>query len=29
MLPERKQNLLKGETRRKWLGIPMLMEDVS
>ena len=26
MLPERKRNLLRGETARKRLGIPMLME---
>ena len=29
MLPERTRALLKGETARKRLGIPMLMEDVS
>jgi hypothetical protein len=28
-LPERTRSLLKGETRRKRLGLPMLMEDVS
>ena len=29
MLPERTRTLLKGETRRKRLGFPMLMEDVA
>ena len=29
MVPQRKHNLLKGETARKRLGLPMLMEDVS
>ena len=29
MLPQRKHTLLKGETARKRLGLPMLMEDVS
>jgi nucleotidyltransferase/DNA polymerase involved in DNA repair len=29
MLPERKQNMLKGESARKHLAIPMLMEDVG
>jgi hypothetical protein len=29
MLPQRTQNLLKGETARKRLGIPMLTDDVG
>ena len=29
MLPERKQNLLRGESARKRLGLPMLMDEVS
>jgi hypothetical protein len=29
MLPERTRTLLKAETRRKRLSIPMLMDDVS
>jgi hypothetical protein len=29
MLPERTRTLLWGETRRKRLAIPMLMEDVA
>jgi hypothetical protein len=29
MLPQRKHILLKGETARKRLGLPMLMEEVS
>jgi hypothetical protein len=29
MVPERKRKLRKGETSRKRLGLPMLMEDVG
>jgi hypothetical protein len=29
MLPERKLQLLKGETARKRLGLPMLMDNMS
>jgi hypothetical protein len=29
MLPHRRHSLLKGETARKRLGLPMLMEDVG